>query len=61
MRERGGYYVDTKLAEVGKPVGGYAVERIRVVDGINDTNDVCFSDFGLEVWAVLGSCWSVCE
>lgn len=38
-------YVDTKLAKLGKPEGGYAIERIRVVYRINDANNVCFSDF----------------
>lgn len=47
--------VDAELAEVGEPVGGDAVERVWVVDGVDDADDVGFAAFGFEVLFILGA------
>lgn len=47
--------VDAELAEVGKPVGGDAVEGVWVVDGVDDADDVGFAAFCFEVLFILGA------
>jgi len=36
--------VDTELTEIRKPVDGDSIERVRVVDGVDDANDVGLAD-----------------
>lgn len=52
--------VDAELAEVGKPVGGDAVERVWVVDGVDDADDVGFAAFCFEVLFILGAGCAQC-
>lgn len=48
-------YVDAEGTKVWKPVCSEAVERVGIVDGVDHTDDVSFSDFGLEVGSMVGA------
>lgn len=55
-------HIDTKLPEVGQPVCRNAIERIRVVDRVHDTYDMCLAYLGFEVLSILrASCATVNE
>ena len=51
-------HIYAELAEMGKPVGGYSIEGVGVVDRVNDANDMGLANLGFEVQAVL---WASCE
>lgn len=55
-------HIDAKLPEVGQPVCGNAIKRIRVVDRVHDTYDMCLAYLGFEVLSILrASCATVYE
>ena len=60
MTDATGTHVDSQLPEVRQPIRRDAIERVGVVDGIDNTDDMGFADFEFEMRTVLRRAYSTC-
>jgi hypothetical protein len=50
-------HINTQLPEMREPVRRYSVERVGVVNSIDNTDDMSLADLRLKMSAVVWSSW----